>query len=287
MTARAIQQQDRAETNPAFSCRKLKLGTFQTNLDSGCVMSDLDGPARHHLADDARSRQAGRRNGFRGAGAGRALARLRRRHQSAGARLRGLHLGRRHCRVHRQGRGLRDLAHLAQSPDRRRQAVHGHRSYFGRPLRAQHRDRMESAGNRHVRQPNDGTHRALRLRRGMARHRQAAVDRGRRVRPRGQVLQDHQRLPATEADPATISRSHERRRVRARPPLCDQIRGSGLYGHSHRRPRGMPRARAGLPPAGAGGIRPRGPGLDCRQYRAGRDGESGARFLSLLRAREG
>ena len=36
MTARAIQQQDRADTNPAFSSRKLKLGTFQTNLDSGC-----------------------------------------------------------------------------------------------------------------------------------------------------------------------------------------------------------------------------------------------------------
>jgi alkanesulfonate monooxygenase SsuD/methylene tetrahydromethanopterin reductase-like flavin-dependent oxidoreductase (luciferase family) len=30
-------------TNPAFGPRKLKLGTFQTNLDSGCVMSDLDG----------------------------------------------------------------------------------------------------------------------------------------------------------------------------------------------------------------------------------------------------
>src|ERR1700731_2237915 len=43
MTARAIQQQDRGETNPAFSSRKLKFGTFQTNLDSGCVMSDLDG----------------------------------------------------------------------------------------------------------------------------------------------------------------------------------------------------------------------------------------------------
>ena len=28
---------------PIFSTRKLKLGTFQTNLDSGCVMSDLDG----------------------------------------------------------------------------------------------------------------------------------------------------------------------------------------------------------------------------------------------------
>src|SRR5260370_5131965 len=43
MTARGIQQQSRAETKPAFSCRKLKLGTFKPNLDSGCVMSDLDG----------------------------------------------------------------------------------------------------------------------------------------------------------------------------------------------------------------------------------------------------
>lgn len=36
-------QRDRRESNPAFSSRKLKFGTFQTNLDSGCVMSDLDG----------------------------------------------------------------------------------------------------------------------------------------------------------------------------------------------------------------------------------------------------
>jgi len=36
-------QQDRLRTNPAFSDRKLKLGTFQTNLDSGCVMSGLEG----------------------------------------------------------------------------------------------------------------------------------------------------------------------------------------------------------------------------------------------------
>jgi dimethylsulfone monooxygenase len=39
----ATQQRDRRETNPALNTRKLKLGTFQTNLDSGCVMSDLDG----------------------------------------------------------------------------------------------------------------------------------------------------------------------------------------------------------------------------------------------------
>ena len=36
-------QRDRLQTNPAFSTRRLKLGTFQTNLDSGCVMSDLEG----------------------------------------------------------------------------------------------------------------------------------------------------------------------------------------------------------------------------------------------------
>ena len=36
-------QRDRLKTNPALGTRRLKLGTFQTNLDSGCVMSDLDG----------------------------------------------------------------------------------------------------------------------------------------------------------------------------------------------------------------------------------------------------
>jgi len=39
----AIRRVDRNETNPALSTRRLKLGTFQTNLDSGCVMADLDG----------------------------------------------------------------------------------------------------------------------------------------------------------------------------------------------------------------------------------------------------
>jgi alkanesulfonate monooxygenase SsuD/methylene tetrahydromethanopterin reductase-like flavin-dependent oxidoreductase (luciferase family) len=43
MTRGAGWRRDRREVNPAFSTRKLKLGTFQTNLDSGCVMSDLDG----------------------------------------------------------------------------------------------------------------------------------------------------------------------------------------------------------------------------------------------------
>ena len=43
MSSEATMAAERAGTNPVFSDRKLKLGTFQTNLDSGCVMSDLDG----------------------------------------------------------------------------------------------------------------------------------------------------------------------------------------------------------------------------------------------------
>jgi alkanesulfonate monooxygenase SsuD/methylene tetrahydromethanopterin reductase-like flavin-dependent oxidoreductase (luciferase family) len=39
----SAQQRDRCESNPVFGRRRLKLGTFQTNLDSGCVMSDLAG----------------------------------------------------------------------------------------------------------------------------------------------------------------------------------------------------------------------------------------------------
>jgi alkanesulfonate monooxygenase SsuD/methylene tetrahydromethanopterin reductase-like flavin-dependent oxidoreductase (luciferase family)/dihydrofolate reductase len=39
-------RKDRAATNPCFNSRKLKLGTFQTNLESGCVMSDLEGRLR-------------------------------------------------------------------------------------------------------------------------------------------------------------------------------------------------------------------------------------------------
>src|SRR5499427_5841325 len=101
MTARAIQQQDRAETNPAFSSRKLKLGTFQTNLDSGCVMSDLDGRLDITWPTTLALARLAEEMDFEALVPG-ALARLRRRHQSARARLRGLHLGRRHRRLHRQ-----------------------------------------------------------------------------------------------------------------------------------------------------------------------------------------
>ncbi len=47
MSTRTWPTRERRESNPIFSDRKLKFGSFQTNLDSACIMSDLEG--RHHI----------------------------------------------------------------------------------------------------------------------------------------------------------------------------------------------------------------------------------------------
>jgi dimethylsulfone monooxygenase len=39
----AINHRDRRSANPVFNRHKLKLGTFQTNLDYGCLMADIEG----------------------------------------------------------------------------------------------------------------------------------------------------------------------------------------------------------------------------------------------------
>ena len=39
----AATRDDRRVINPIFNQRKLKLGTFQSNLDYGCLMSDVEG----------------------------------------------------------------------------------------------------------------------------------------------------------------------------------------------------------------------------------------------------
>ncbi len=43
MTQDTITHRDRRSINPVFNNRKLKLGTFQTNLDYGCLMADIEG----------------------------------------------------------------------------------------------------------------------------------------------------------------------------------------------------------------------------------------------------
>ena len=43
MTQDTIVHRQRRSINPIFNDRKLKLGTFQTNLDYGCLMADIEG----------------------------------------------------------------------------------------------------------------------------------------------------------------------------------------------------------------------------------------------------
>ena len=169
MTMRAQTKRPAARPIRRFSTRRLKLGTFQTNLDSGCVMSRPRRPARHHLAEHGGAGEARRRDGIRGAGAGGALAGLGRQDQPAGAGLRGLHLGGRHFGLDREGRRGLDLAHHHQPPDHRGQAIGGDRPHLGRPLHPQRRHRLGAARDRDVRPADAGPRGALRLRRGMAR----------------------------------------------------------------------------------------------------------------------
>jgi dimethylsulfone monooxygenase len=46
MNAARVMARDRRESNPLFNDRRLKLGTFCTNLDYGCAMSTIDGTLR-------------------------------------------------------------------------------------------------------------------------------------------------------------------------------------------------------------------------------------------------
>jgi len=43
MTGKSVSGESRVNTNPEYSSRKLKLGTFQSNLDFGCLMADVEG----------------------------------------------------------------------------------------------------------------------------------------------------------------------------------------------------------------------------------------------------
>ena len=165
-----------------------------------------------------------------------------------GPGLRGLYLGGRHRRPDHQARRVRDLARLAQPPDHRRQAVDRDRSHLQRPLRAQHRDRLEPARDRHVRPDHARrTRSATPAPRSGSPSSSGCGPRTTRSTTTGRFYRIAEGLPAAEADPAALSGDHERGRVRARPPLRRQALRSRLHGHPHRRPRRMSGARAGLP----------------------------------------
>ena len=227
MTSR---RRDRRESNPALGSRRLKLGTFQTNLDSGCVMSDLEGRlditwpntvALARLAEEMEFEAivpVARWQGFGGAT----------NPQGPGFEAYTWAAG---IAAATTTPGVFATSHITLNHPiiaAKQSTVIDHISR--RPLRAQHRDRMEPAGNRHVRQPDAGTRGPLRLRRGVAHDHQAIVDRGRRVRLRRAGSTRSRRATCSPSRSEPVSGSHERRRLRARPPLCGEICRHGLYG---------------------------------------------------------
>ena len=111
-------REDRRSINPVFNNRKLKLGTFQTNLDYGCLMSDIEGRlkiswpntvALAKLADEMEFEAllpVARWRGFGG------------KLNPQGPGFETYHLGLGHRRLDRKRRRRRDLALLDQPSDR-------------------------------------------------------------------------------------------------------------------------------------------------------------------------
>ena len=175
-------------SNPLFNNRKLKLGTFCSNLSGGATMSSVEGTSRP-MAEHRGDRADGRRDGIRGAGSGRALEGFRRHDQFQRRRLRVLHLGRRDGRHHQKPGGVLDLACADHASGHGREAGHHHRSYQRRPLHLERGDRLVPARDRDVRRAADRARRALRHGVGMDRDHQAAVDQRGGVRLRRQIYQ--------------------------------------------------------------------------------------------------
>ena len=153
MNVQARLQEDRRKTNPLFNDRKLKLGTFGTNLDHGCAISTIDGALRDQLAEHAGARPAAPR-------------RWSSRRWCRSARWRGfggntnfngpgfetLLVGARRSARRPTTPAIFATSHVPTiHPIMAAKQAHHHRPHHRRPLRAQHRHRLEPAGDRDVR----------------------------------------------------------------------------------------------------------------------------------------
>src|SRR5262249_31638578 len=116
-------QELRRGTNPLFNDRKLKLGTFCTNLDYGAAITTIEGTLRISSPATLALAKLAEEMEFE------ALARLRRGHQLQRRRLRVLLLGGRHRRLDELSRDLRHLARADRPSNHGRQAGRGHRPH--------------------------------------------------------------------------------------------------------------------------------------------------------------
>ena len=176
MSPEAKLAETRRKTNPLFNDRKLKLGTFGTNLDRGCAISTIDGVLEINWPNTLELARCSEEMEFE------ALVPIGRWHGFGshtnfnGPGFEMLLLGRGDRRLDQIPRRVRHLARADHPPDHGGEAGDHHRPRHQRPLRAEHRDRLEPAGDRDVRLAADGAQRPLRLRDRMARHHEAALD---------------------------------------------------------------------------------------------------------------
>ena len=145
MPNKAAMRDDRRIINPVFNQRKLKLGTFQSNLDYGCLMSDVEGRLQISWQNTVALAKLGDEMEFE------ALLPV--------ARWRGFG-----GRLNPQGRGFETytwasgiaavtqnagvVAHFAllcQPSDHRGETKRRDRSHFQRQIHPQRRDRLEQA----------------------------------------------------------------------------------------------------------------------------------------------
>ena len=207
-------QQRRGGSNPLYGDRKLKLGTFGTNLDRGCSISTIDGvleidwPNTLTLAKIADEMEfealvpVGRWKGFGG------VTNFNGPGFECFSWAAGIGASTRHSAVFSTSHVLTVHPIMAAKQATTIDHITGGRFALN-VVTGWHRPEMEMFGAPLL--DHDDRYRAGG---GMARNHQTAVDRGRRVRLRGPAFSDQQGLSRAETVATAVPAGDERRQLR-------------------------------------------------------------------------
>ena len=185
----------------------LKIGLFGANCSSGRAVTKVPERWSGTWADNLAARADGRRGRHRLHAADRPLEGLRRRHRLSGGDARNRHLGLRAAGSDQAHHRVRHGARAAVSSDHRGEADGHRRSHRRRPLRTQHRGRLERGRVRDVRRRAARARHALRIRAGMDRRHQADVVGPRRFRFRRRSSSSSRTCAPSPSPTAARSRS--------------------------------------------------------------------------------
>ena len=203
-----------------YNDNALKIGLFGSNCSSGRAVTPVPERWTGNWEDNlALARMPTRPARIHAAG--RPLEGLRRRHRLHGHHARDHHLGDGAAGPHQAADRVRHRSRAAVSSADRGQAVRHRRSCQRRPLRPQHRGRLERGRVPDVRRDAARPRAALRVRAGMARRGEDGVGAERGFRLRRQVHQAEEGARQAEALWRRAAADHERRRIADRPRLRD------------------------------------------------------------------